>query len=51
MLYVNKTKKIVFDSRSVGDHDPVSIHREVIEQVAAYKYLGVYFDFNQNWAR
>ena len=49
ILNVKKTKEIVFDPRSVGDHSPILIHGERVEQVTSYKYLGVYFDPQLSW--
>ena len=50
ILNVKKTKEIVFDARSVGDHSPILIHGEGVEQVTSYKYLGIFFDSQLNWA-
>ena len=49
-LNIKKTKEIVFDPRSLGDHSPILIHGERVEQVRSYKYLGIYFDPQLNWA-
>ncbi len=43
-LYVNKTNKMVFDPRGVGDHRPDIIHNQTIVQVPSYKYIGAFFD-------
>ena len=50
ILNVKKTKEIVFDPRSIGDHSPILIHEEKVEQVTSYKYLGIYFDSQLKWA-
>ena len=39
----------VFDPRSVGDHTPLSIHREEIKQVTSYRYLGIHLDNLFSW--
>ena len=49
-LNVNKTKELVLDPRSVGDHSPVVIHDSPIEQVSSYKYLGVHLDDTFSWS-
>lgn len=41
VLNVSKTKEIIFDPRSIGNHNLVTINEEPVEQVATYKYLGV----------
>ena len=35
---------MMLDPRSVGDHTPVVIHKEKINQVSSYRYLGVHLD-------
>lgn len=40
---------MIFDPKSIGDHHPITIHGESIEQRATYRYLGVYFDNNFSW--
>ena len=49
ILNVKKTKEIIFDPKSLGDHSPISIHGEVVEQVSSYKYLGVHLDSQLSW--
>ena len=41
---------MIFDPKSVGDHSPVLINREGVEQVTSFKYLGIYFDAQLGWA-
>ena len=41
---------MVFDPRSVGDHTPLSIHREDIKQVTSYSYLGIHLDNLLSWS-
>ena len=48
-LNVKKTKELVLDPRSVGDHSPVVIHDSPIEQVSSYRYLGVHLDDTFSW--
>ena len=50
MLNVKRTKEMVFDPRSVGDHSPVLINRKRDGQVTTYKYLGIHFDAQLQWA-
>ena len=49
LLMLKKTKEMVLDPRSVGDHNPVVIHDSPNEQVSSYKYLGVHLDDTFNW--
>ncbi len=49
VLNVSKTKEIIFDPRSVGDHYPAIISGESVEQVTTHKYLGVMFDSHLKW--
>ena len=44
IIYIKKTEEMVFDPWSVGDHTPLSIHREELKQVKSYKYLGIHLD-------
>ena len=44
-----KTKEIVFDPKSLGDHSPMFINGEGVEQVSSYKYLGVHLDSQLGW--
>ena len=41
---------MVLDPRSVGDHTPLSIHREEIKQVISYRYLGIHLDNLFSWS-
>lgn len=50
VLNERKTVEMIFDPRSVGDHSPVKIHGNIIEQVSSYKYLGVYMDNLLCWS-
>lgn len=49
ILNIKKTKEIVFDPRSVGNHRPILIKGGRVEQVASYKYLGIFFDPQLSW--
>lgn len=46
MLNVKKMKEMVFDPRSVGDHSPVLINRERVEQVTTYKVFTLILSYN-----
>lgn len=48
-INTKKTEEMVFDPRSVGDHTPLSIHREEIKQVTSYRYLGIHLDNLLRW--
>ena len=50
MLNIKKTKEVVFDPRSVGDHSPVLINGERVQKVTPNKYLGIHFDSQLQWA-
>ena len=41
---------MVFDPQLVGDHIPLSIHREEIKQVSSYRYLGIHIDNLFSWS-
>lgn len=43
-LNEGKTKEMVFDPLSIGDHSPVLINGERFEQVTTCRYLGIHFD-------
>ena len=49
ILNTKKTKEMIFDPRSVRDHDPVIIRDSEIEQVVSYKYLGIQIDNALKW--
>lgn len=49
-LNVKITKEMIFDPRLVGDHSPILINEEEVEQVTSYKYLDIYFDFQLQWS-
>ena len=34
----------------MGDHSPILIHGEKVEQVTSYKYLGIWFDSQLKWS-
>lgn len=44
VLNVTKTQEMVLDPRQVTTHEPVVIKDQTINQVAAYRYLGVHID-------
>ncbi|KAK0155032.1 RNA-directed DNA polymerase from mobile element jockey [Merluccius polli] len=50
ILNVDKTKEMIFDPKGVGDHSPVFIKGEMVQQVSNFKYLGIYFDCQLQWA-
>ncbi len=35
---------MIFDPRLVGEHSPILVNQEEVEQVTTYMYLGIYFD-------
>lgn len=39
-----KTKEMVLDTISVGDHSPLVMHDEPINRVCSYKYFGIHLD-------
>ena len=39
-----KTKVMMFDPKTAGDHCVVTIKGQSVEQVTTYKYLGIHFD-------
>lgn len=43
-INVHKSKEMVFDSKGLLLHEPVTIGGREIEQVASFKHLGVYAD-------
>ena len=45
-----KTKEMVFDPRSVGNHKPVSIKGQVVKQVTQFKSLGITLDCKLQWS-
>lgn len=49
ILNVSKTKEMILDPRSVGDHSPVVIHDTHISQVSTYRYLGIHLDNTFSW--
>ena len=49
LINVKKTKEEILDPRLIGDHSPVTINGEIVEQVTTYKYLGVHFDSQLLW--
>ena len=51
VLNGSKTKEIIFDPRSIGNHDLVNLNGEPVEQVSTYKYLGVVFDCQLKWVQ
>ena len=50
ILNATKSKEMVFDPRSVGDHKPVSIKGQVVKQVTQFKYLGITLDCKLQWS-
>lgn len=46
ILNTNKTREMICDSGGLSNHDPITIHNRIIEQVSSYKYLGVFMDEN-----
>ena len=45
LLNVKKTKELIIDFRKSDNvHENIIIKTEVVERVADYKYLGVFFD-------
>lgn len=50
MFNVKKTKEMVFNPKSVGDHSPVLINRERVEHATTYKYLDIHFESQLQWA-
>ena len=49
-LNVNKTKEMIFDPRSIGDHSTLQIEGVLVEQVTTYKYLGIQLDCQLQWS-
>lgn len=43
-INVKKTKEIIVDPSSRGDHTKIQISDNEIDQVTSYKYLGVHID-------
>lgn len=41
--------KNIFDHRSIGKHNLVTVNEKAVEEAAPYKYLGVLFDTQLKW--
>ena len=44
-----KTVEMLFEPKSIGDHSPVTIHGNNINQVTSCKYLGIHIDSDLSW--
>lgn len=51
VLNATKTKEIIFDPKSIGNHTVVTLNGEAVEQVATFKYLGILFDSDLKWGQ
>ena len=52
LLNVKKTKELIIDFRKSDNvHENIIIKTEVVERVADYKYLGVFFDDKLDWVK
>lgn len=49
LLNVSKTKEMIFDPRSIGNNNVVTINGEAVGQVTTSEYLGVMVDPKLKW--
>lgn len=48
-INIKKTEEMVLDPKAIGDHTPLCIHGETINQVSSYRYLGVHLNSCFSW--